>query len=159
MQLGGLKEAPGAGVTGPDSAPYLRYDNTKMKREALVPIDNELHRMIAEQKQRVLQRFPAGTPVLFPRPTGNLKGRRPIAAQTYRKALYRWLADCDIRDEHGQPVHLTPHQWRHTLGTVLKGRGVASDATFGSSREQALPAAQRAALRRPRAAGPAARLQ
>ena len=57
--------------------------------------------MIAEQQQRVLQRWPAGTPVLFPRPTGNLNGRRPIAAQTYRKALYRWLDDCDIRDEHG----------------------------------------------------------
>ena len=111
-------------VTGPDGAPYLRYCNTKMKREALVPIDDELHQMIAEQKQRVLQRFPTGTPVLFPRPTGNLKGRRPIAAQTYRKALYRWLADCDIRDEHGQPVHLTPHQWRHTLGTVLINRDV-----------------------------------
>ena len=111
-------------VTGPDGAPYLRYCNTKMKREALVPIDDELHQMIAEQKQRVLQRFPAGTPVLFPRPTGNLKGRRPIAAQTYRKALYRWLADCDVRDEHGQPVHLTPHQWRHTLGTVLINRDV-----------------------------------
>ena len=140
-------------VTGPDGAPYLRYYNTKMKREALVPIDGELHQMIAEQKQRVLQRFPAGTPVLFPRPTGNLKGRRPIAAQTYRKALYRWLADCDVRDEHAQPVHLTPHQWRHTLGTVLKGRGVASDATFGSSREHAVPAAQRAALRCARPAG------
>ena len=111
-------------VTDPDGAPYLRYYNTKMKREALVPIDDELHRMIAAQKQWVLQRFPAGIPVLFPRPTGNLKGRRPIAAQTYRKALYRWLADCDIRDEHGQPVHLTPHQWRHTLGTVLINRDV-----------------------------------
>jgi hypothetical protein len=106
--------------------------------------------MIAEQEQRVLQCFPAGTPVLFPRPTGNLKGRRPIAAQTYRKALYRWLADCDIRDEHGQPVHLTPHQWRHTLGTVLKVSGVASAASFGTSREHVLPAAQRADLRCPR---------
>jgi ferredoxin len=35
-----------------------------------------------------------------------------------------WLEDCAIRDEHGQPVHLTPHQWRHTLGTVLINRDV-----------------------------------
>jgi hypothetical protein len=54
---------------------------------------------------------------------------------TYHQALYRWLERCDVRDEHGQPVHLTPHQWRHTLGTVLKGRGVASDATFRVRRQ------------------------
>ena len=29
-------------VTDADGAPYLRYYNTKMKREALVPIDDEL---------------------------------------------------------------------------------------------------------------------
>ena len=51
-------------------------------------------------------------------------GARPVPGHTYRSALYRWLEDCDIRDEHGQPVHLTPHQWRHTLGTVLINRDV-----------------------------------
>ncbi len=107
-----------------DGAPYLRYYNAKMKRDALVPIDDELFRLIGEQKQRVLQRFPAGTPVLFPRQNGNLNGRKPISSHTYRSALDRWLEDCDIRDEHGQPVHLTPHQWRHTLGTVLINRDV-----------------------------------
>jgi len=111
-------------VTDADGAPYLRYYNTKMKREALVPIDDELCRQIGEQQQRVLQRFPAGAPVLFPRQTRNLKGRKPMSSHTYRGALYRWLEDCDIRDEHGQPVHLTPHQWRHTLGTVLINRDV-----------------------------------
>ena len=111
-------------VTDADGAPYLRYYNTKMKREALVPIDDELFRLIGGQQQRVLQRFPAGVPVLFPRQNGNLNGRRPVSGHTYRSALYRWLEDCDIRDEHGQPVHLTPHQWRHTLGTVLINRDV-----------------------------------
>ena len=111
-------------VTDADGAPYLRYYNTKMKREALVPIDDELFRLIGEQQQRVLQRFPAGAPVLFPRQNGNLNGRRPISSHTYRSALDRWLEDCDIRDEHGKPVHLTPHQWRHTRGTVLINRDV-----------------------------------
>ena len=55
-----------------------------MKREALVPIDDELFRLISEQKQRVLQRFPAGAPVLFPRQNGNLNGRRPMSGSTYR---------------------------------------------------------------------------
>jgi integrase len=106
-------------VTDADGAPYLRYINTKMKREALVPIDEELHREIVQQQQRTLARFPSGTPVLFPRWTRNLDGRRPVSTHTYRNALDRWLTTCDIRDEHGHPVHLTPHQYRHSLGTTL----------------------------------------
>jgi integrase len=102
-------------VTDADSAPYLRYYNTKMKREALVPIDEEVHREIVAQQQRTLARFPAGAPVLFPRPTSNLDGRRPVSTHTFRGALERWLTTCDIRDEHGRMVHLTPHQWRHSL--------------------------------------------
>jgi integrase len=126
----GLRVSSAAGlafdctVTDTDGAPYLRYYNTKMKREALVPIDDEIHRQIGEQRQRVPQRFPAGAPVLFPRQAGNLDGRSPVSCHTYRNALSRWLEDCDIRDEHGRPVHLTPHQWRHTLGTVLINRDV-----------------------------------
>jgi hypothetical protein len=111
-------------ATDADGAPYLRYYNTKMKREALVPIDDETLALIGEQRQRVLQRFPAGAPVLFPRQTANLSGRRPMSGNAYRSALYRWLEDCDIRDEDGQPAHLTPHQWRHTLGTMLINRDV-----------------------------------
>jgi integrase len=111
-------------VTDPDGAPYLRYWNTKMKREALVPIDDELPAMIGAQRDRVRLRWPDGTPVLFPQPQRNLPGNRPVGGATYRGALYCWLADCDVRDEHGAPVHLTPHQWRHTLGTVLINRDV-----------------------------------
>jgi integrase len=111
-------------VTDADGAPYLLYDNTKMKREALVPVDDEILALIGEQKQRALHRFPGGTPVLFPRQNRNLSGRRPVSSHTYRSALYDWLEDCDIRDEHGQPVHLTPHQWRHTLGTTLINKDV-----------------------------------
>ena len=111
-------------VTDAAGAPYLRYYNTKMKREALVPIDDEIRAMISAQHDRIRRRWPDGTPVLFPRPQTNLAGTRPVGGATYRGALYCWLADCDIRDEHGKPVRLTPHQWRHTLGTVLINRDV-----------------------------------
>jgi integrase len=111
-------------VTDADSAPYLRYHNTKMKREALVPIDEELWQEIRDQQQRVLRRWPTGTPVLFPRPINNLDGTLPIGTSTYRDALYRWLQLCDVRDEHGRPALLTPHQWRHSLGTRLINRDV-----------------------------------
>jgi integrase len=101
------------------SAPYLRYYNTKMNREALVPIDEELAAGIRAQQERVTSQWPDGTPILFPRPLRNITGRHTMTNGTYRDALYRWLKRCDIRDEHSQPVHLTPHQWRHTLGTTL----------------------------------------
>jgi integrase len=111
-------------VTADDAgAPCLRYFNHKMKREALVPLDDELLALIHGQQQRVLERYPAGI-VLFPRPEKNPDGKTPVSSGTYRQALYRWLERCDARDEHGQPVHLTPHQWRHTLGTVLINRDV-----------------------------------
>lgn len=114
-------------VADAEDAPYLRYYNHKMKREALVPIDEQLRELIAQHRHRIAQRWPAGTPGLFPRPTKNVDGTHPIVSQTYRMALQRWLAACDIRDEHGQPVHLTPHQWRHTLGHRLINRDVPQE--------------------------------
>ena len=126
----GLRVSDAAGVPAgclardSNGAPYLRYWNRKMKREALVPIDEDLLRQIQDQQQRNLSQWPDGTPVLFPRQHANISGQRPVSSSTYRGALYRWLEDCDIRDEHGQPVRLTPHQWRHTLGTRLINRDV-----------------------------------
>ena len=110
-------------VTDDAGAPYLRYRNNKMKREALVPVDDELRELIRGQQQRVAGRYPAGI-VLFPRPEKNPDGKTPVSSSTYRLALYRWLERCDVRDEHGRPARLTPHQWRHTLGTVLINRDV-----------------------------------
>jgi hypothetical protein len=117
-------------VRDANGAPYLRYYNHKMRREALVPVDEELERAIGEHRRRLRTRWPQGAPRLFPKLRDNPGGHRPVGDSAYRNALHRWLKRCDIRDEHGQPVHLTPHQWRHTLGTQMKRRGVASDATF-----------------------------
>lgn len=102
-----------------DRAPYLRYTNNKMRREALVPIDEELLAAIDTQQRRVLERLPDGAPVLFPAARSNPGGRRALSSSTYRKALNGWLTDCDVRDEHGRPIRPTPHQWRHTFGTRL----------------------------------------
>lgn len=122
-----LKLAFDSTVKDADGAPYLRYVNHKMKREALVPIDEEVHRLVDEQKQRVLARWPESCPHLFPRPTKNPDGRHPTASSTYRLALYRWLELCEVRDEHGRPAHFTPHQWRHTLGTRMINRDVPQE--------------------------------
>ena len=107
-----------------DGAPYLRYWNHKMKREALVPIDEQLDQDIARQQQALAERWPGGTPVLFPQQTANPGGHTPVSDGTYRSALHRWLDSCDVRDEHGRPVKIVPHRWRHTLGTRLINQDV-----------------------------------
>ncbi len=108
-------------------APYLRYFNTKMRREAAVPIDEELEAAIRDQQRRVLDQWPDGTTCLFPRPRANVSGNLPLADSSYRRMLGRWLATCEIRDEHGRPVHLTPHQWRHTFACRLINRDVPQE--------------------------------
>ena len=109
-------------VLDADQAPYVRYFNHKMKREALVPIDEELHGLIRE-RQRTLTK----TTLLFPRAMKNLDGTAPMSSSTYRLALYRWLERCQITDENHRPVRLTPHQWRHTLGTRLINKDVPQE--------------------------------
>ncbi len=52
------------------------------------------------------------------------------------------------------PAAWTPHWFRHTHASALQMGRIASDASFGSWREHALPAAQRAGLRCRRTAGP-----
>jgi integrase len=114
-------------VTDSEGAAYLRYYNHKMKREALVPIDEELRELIERQRRDIETRWPDTARFLFPRPTKNIDGTQPLASTTYRHALNRWLRDCDIRDERGKPVHVTPHQWRHTLGTTLINKDVPQE--------------------------------
>ncbi|WP_240361739.1 tyrosine-type recombinase/integrase [Streptomyces sp. MBT27] len=108
-------------------APYLRYFNNKMSREAAVPIDEEIEAEIRSQQQRVLERWPDGNPHLFPRLKGNAGGNHHFSPDTYRQMLKRWLTQCDVRDENGLPVHLTPHQWRHTFATRLINRDVPQE--------------------------------
>ncbi|WP_079148364.1 tyrosine-type recombinase/integrase [Streptomyces agglomeratus] len=98
-----------------------------MKGESLVPIDEEIHKLIIDQQQRVLARWTDGCPHLFPRPPENPDGGYPTACSTYWLVLYRWLQLCEFRDQHGRPAHFTPHQWRHTLGTRMINRDVPQE--------------------------------
>ena len=93
-------------------APYLRYLNHKMRREAAVPVDEELQAAIRGQQKSVAGRWPGRHPHLFPALKANAGGQHPVTYYSYRGLLNKWLDTCDVRDEHGGPVHLTPHQWR-----------------------------------------------
>lgn len=63
-------------------APYLRYFNHKMRREAAVPIDPDLEAQIRAQQQRVAERWPGQHPHLFPqsRATSADNARSPTTA-------------------------------------------------------------------------------
>ncbi len=108
-------------------APYLRYFNNKMRRQAAVPIDEELESEIRAQQRRVTSRWPERHPHLFPALVGNVGGQNPLTYYSYRGMLNTWLDTCQIRDEHGHPVHLTPHQWRHTFACRLINRDVPQE--------------------------------
>ena len=110
-----------------EGAPYLRYLNHKMKREALVPIDADLADAITAQRRVLQEAWPDGAPVLFPRVTNNDNGQESVSDGVYRKSLHRWLKRCAVRDEHGQPVRVVPHSFRHTLGTRLINRDVPQE--------------------------------
>ena len=80
---------------------------------------------------------------------------RSINHGTLRKMLQAALADTGLVDAaDGGPLNYTPHDFRRVFITDAKMSRIASHASFGSSREHALPAAQRVALRCRRPSGP-----
>jgi integrase len=119
---------PDCVLTDSRNAPYLRYFNHKMNREALVPISAEMATALAAQRTRLFERHP-NTPFLFAARgrSGARAGVNPPSTGLLNQILKRWLTECDVRDEHDQPVHITAHQFRHTLGTRLINNDVPQE--------------------------------
>ena len=107
-------------------APYLRYYNRKMKREALVPISAEIATAIAKQAQRVRTEY-SPQAILFPRETRNLDGMHPASKSVVHQALKKWITDCQVVDDSGAPARVSLHQFRHTLGTRLINNDVPQE--------------------------------
>jgi integrase len=120
----------------------------KVRSAAVVPVSAPLVRLYSEYMH--VEYGDTDSDYVFV----NLFGGQVGAAMTYT-AVHKLIGRIAARTGIG----FTAHMLRHSHATAMKGRGVASEASFGSSREHALPAAQRAALRCPRAAGPTARLR
>lgn len=109
-----------------DSAgwPCLRFEATKVRAEQLIPLSAKAAAAIRAQQEHVRQNWPAGSPWLFPGITGNDDGRKPYSHRTLCQQLERWQQVIGLRDQAGQPVTVTGHQFRHTLGTRLINSGV-----------------------------------
>ena len=94
-----------------------------MAAEQLVPLSAAAEAIRAQQTH-LLDRWPDAVPVLFPAPHSNPDGTRPFSYATLRQRLARWQHNIDPRDEAGQSVRVTAHQFRHTFGTRLINTGV-----------------------------------
>ncbi len=104
--------------------PCLRYHNTKMAAEQLIPLSVTAAEAIRLQQEQLLDRWPDGPAVLFPAAHSNPDGDRAFSYATLRERFVRWQHDIGLHDETGKPVTVTPHQFRHTLGTRLINNGV-----------------------------------
>ena len=125
---------------------WLKVPLGKLATERMVPLDEETLSIL----DRIAARRTPGRPLPHPRtgqPVDFLlvhQGRR-VSAQALREELARACQAAGLRAA-------TPHALRHTYATALEMSRIAFDASFGGSCGHALPAAQRAALRRPRPA-------
>ena len=108
-------------------APYLLFDNHKLSREAIIPISQRLVEQIRRQQHDLVERFGQPPPILLPRVRANPDGTHPFIWSTLNERLRRWLAECGVRDATGQPVRVTAHRFRHTVGTRMINNNVPMD--------------------------------
>src|SRR5262249_8437419 len=104
--------------------PCLRFEATKVRAEQLIPLSAKAAAAIRAQQDYVRQRWPAGSPWLFPGMMRNDDGRKPYSHRTFIQQLEAWQRTPGLRAGAGRPVRVTRHQFRHTLGTRLINSGV-----------------------------------
>lgn len=104
--------------------PCLRFDNSKVGIEQLIPLSAKAADTIRAQQEHVRTAWANGSPWLFPGTFDNDDGTKPYAHASLSHQLGNWQRQIDVRDEAGQPVRVHAHQFRHTVGTRLINAGV-----------------------------------
>ena len=102
----------------------LRFDNSKVRIEQLIPINAKAVAAVRDQQAHVRSLWPHGSPWLFPGLMENPDGTKPYAHGSLSHQLGSWQADIDVRDETGERVRVHAHQFRHTVGTRMINQGV-----------------------------------
>jgi integrase-like protein len=97
---------------------YLQYLQDKMKREHMIPVSQEIARVVQEQQQ-VVRAADNETSFLFPSSKGGV-----MKQQSFAQRLNRLAYDHQIRDANGKLFRFQSHQFRHTVGTRMINLGV-----------------------------------
>ena len=95
----------------------MRFENSKVGAEQLIPISVKATETVRTQQAYVRSEWPQGSPWLFPGTLGNADGSKPYAHGSLSNQLGNWQKAIDVRDEAGRPVRVHAHQFRHTVGT------------------------------------------
>ncbi len=116
---------------GSDGHPYLRFDNVKLSREAVIPIAPALAEQLRRQEAHLRRLYPDGTEWLLPSPPARgapgmgKGGRFHILPGSVNDLLRNYVRKADIRDRDGRPATwIHAHAFRHHLGTSLVNDGV-----------------------------------
>jgi len=108
---------------------WLRVPLGKLNSERVVPVEPDTVAVIdawaaRRGRQRALPHPRHGRPTEF---LFLEHGRRPTSFRL-RKGLLDAVAAAGLRGRDGQPLHITPHQLRHTFGTSLINGGIGLPA-------------------------------
>jgi integrase len=114
-------------TTDEAGAPYLRFFNYKASKDAVIPISDRVLAQVRRQQRELRDRYGTAPRFLLPAIRKNPDGQRALSWSTLNRRLARWLADGDVRDAAGQPVKITAHQFRHTVGTRMINNEVPLD--------------------------------
>jgi len=107
----------------PDSSgwPCLRFQAHKTRSEQVVPLSERAASAVRAQQRLVKEAWPEGCGWLFPSPWDPEK---PMAYASFLKAFSEWQHVIALHDTSDRPLHVVPHQLRHSLGTRLINIGV-----------------------------------
>ena len=116
---------------GSDGHPYLRFQNVKLAREAVIPIGPALAEQLRRQQEQLRRLYPDGTDWLLPSPPARgapgmgRGGHFHVSPGSVNEILRGYVRKANIRDGDGRPatwVHA--HLFRHHLGTSMVNDGV-----------------------------------
>lgn len=108
---------------------FMRYYQSKMKKEITIPISREVVRVVQEQQRYIRKFLGSDFDYLFCANSGVQAPKfNPVPRIMTRKILPRQLnklaAKHNICDCNGKQWHFQTHQFRHTVGTRMINNGV-----------------------------------
>lgn len=110
---------------------FLVHFQSKMKKEATIPISREVAAVIQEQQQCVKGDYGDECQYLFPTPpkfctqeTSTKRYGKPIYQKNVNLLLNKLAQEKGIKDTSGKIWNFQSHQFRHTIGTSMINNGV-----------------------------------